>query len=91
MDRQRLQARLIERFEIDPDVARIVAREAADLADRGVYAADFDEPLRVEIVITNLADAPEGSTLVERWNWWLGALELSHGEYQRFRVRPDVV
>ncbi|WP_158855154.1 hypothetical protein [Halorhabdus sp. CUG00001] len=91
MDRQRLHARLVERFEADQDVARIVAREATDLADRGVYEADFDESLGVEIVITNLADAPDGSTLAERWNWWLGALELSHGAYQRFRVRPDVV
>jgi hypothetical protein len=86
-----LQARLVERFDAETAVARIVAREAADLADRGVYAADFGEPLSVEIVTTNLADAPEGSTLAERWNWWLGALELSHGDYQRFRVRPDVV
>ncbi|WEL20282.1 hypothetical protein [Halorhabdus sp. BNX81] len=91
MDRRKLEAQLVETFDTEPETARIVARQATDLADSAQYAADFEGPLTVEIVVDNLNDAPEESDLIERWNWWLGALELSHGGYQRFRVRPDVV
>ncbi|MFB6128547.1 MAG: hypothetical protein ABEJ47_02175 [Halorhabdus sp.] len=91
MDRTQLEARLVETFDADPDAARIVARQASDLADSSQYVDDFDGELTVEIVLDNLGDAPDEDDLVERWNWWLGALELSHGGYQRFRVRPDVV
>lgn len=91
MDRTQLEARLVETFDAESDAASIVARQASDLADSAQYTDDFDGELTVEIVLENLEDAPEASDLVERWNWWLGALELSHGGYQRFRVRPDVV
>ncbi|CCQ33749.1 hypothetical protein HLRTI_002732 [Halorhabdus tiamatea SARL4B] len=91
MDRTQLESQLIEAFDAEPAAARIVARQASDLADSAQYADDFEGPLTVEIVLDNLDDAPAESDLIERWNWWLGALELSHGGYQRFRVRPDVV
>jgi len=38
-------------------------------------------------VIDHLGDAPDGSSLVERWNWWLGALDAAYGDYDYFTVR----
>lgn len=90
MDRTQLESQLVETFDADPAAARIVARQASDLADAAQYVDDFDGELTVSVVLENLDDAPEEDDLIERWNWWLGALELSHGGYQRFRVRPDV-
>ena len=89
VDRSRLETRLVESFDADPAVARVVAREATDLADSGHYMADFGTSLTVAVVVSNLTDAPEDTTLAERWNWWMGSLELSHGGYVRFHVRPD--
>ncbi|WP_136689866.1 hypothetical protein [Halorhabdus amylolytica] len=91
MDRSRLETRLVERFDADPAVAHVVARAAGDLVDSGSYPTDVDASLTVEVVIANLADAPDGTDLAGRWNWWMGALELSHGGYDRFCVRPDAV
>lgn len=28
-----------------------------------------------------------GEGLADRWNWWIGALELAHGGFERFAVR----
>ncbi|MFB6308933.1 MAG: hypothetical protein ABEH35_06345 [Haloarculaceae archaeon] len=91
MDRDRLERELRATFGASDESARVVARQARDLADGGTYADDIGHDLTVEEIVQNLADAPDGHTLAERWNWWLGALELSHGGYERFRVRPDVV
>ena len=30
--------------------------------------------------------APDDHGLVERWNWWMGALELAYGGYRQFGV-----
>ncbi|MBX0295594.1 hypothetical protein [Haloarcula nitratireducens] len=90
MDRQELEAALRERFGDEDDLASVVARQARDLADARQFEDDFDDELTVETVVRNLRDAPEDYSLVERWNWWLGALDLSHGGYARFSVRPDV-
>ena len=88
MDRTRLE-RELEAFDggADADARRVVARQAGDLADAGRYEADFGAPLTVETVVANLRDAPRDHGLVERWNWWVGALEVSHGGYDQFRVR----
>ncbi|MFB6200621.1 MAG: hypothetical protein ABEI98_01275 [Halorhabdus sp.] len=91
MDRQRLTERLTERFDADPARARVVARAAGDLADSGRYAADFQTSLTIDVVLANLRDAPDDSTVDERWNWWMGALELSHGGYSQFDVRQSAV
>jgi stage V sporulation protein SpoVS len=88
LDRETLQRRLTAEF--DAVGARAVSRQARDLAESGSFAADLGYELTVEDVVSNLRDAPEGYTLAERWNWWLGALDLSHGGYLRFRVREDV-
>lgn len=91
MDRQALDQALAERYDTDEMVRRAVTRQARDLADSGQIAEDLGAPLSVETVLANIDDAPDGHSLVERWNWWLGALDLSHGGYERFRVRPDIV
>jgi hypothetical protein len=89
VDRQELERVLCETFE-DEGAAAVVARQAGDLADGGQYDDDFDGELTVETVVENLQDAPSEYGLAERWNWWLGALDISHGGYTRFSVRPDV-
>lgn len=91
MDRQALEAALAERYDADEAVRRVVARQAQDLTDSCRIAEDFGYPLTVEDVLANIDDAPDDHSLVECWNWWVGALDLSHGGYDRFRVRPDVV
>ena len=89
MDRQELERVLSERFD-DAGAAPVVARQAGDMADGGQFDVDFGGELTVETVVDNLQDAPDGYSLAERWNWWLGALDLSHGGYTRFSVRLDV-
>ncbi|MEF8888268.1 MAG: hypothetical protein V5A30_10705 [Haloarculaceae archaeon] len=89
MDREELEQRLAAEFgEVG---LRAVSRQARDLADSGRVAEDLGFEVTVETVVSNLQDAPDDHTLVERWNWWVGALDLSHGGYLRFRVREDVV
>lgn len=90
MDRAQLVERLDAEFDGSERALRAVSRQAQDLADSGRIADELDYQLTVDTVVSNLADAPDGHSLVERWNWWIGALELSHGNYQRFHVRPDV-
>jgi hypothetical protein len=89
VDRQALERTLRETFD-DAGAAPVVARQAGDMADGGQYDADFGGELTVEVVVDNLQDAPDEYTLAERWNWWLGALDISHGGYARFSVRPDL-
>jgi hypothetical protein len=86
VNRDRLE-RELERFEGDADARRVVARQARDLADSGLVEEDLGFELDVDAVLDNLEDAPEDHTLVERWNWWVGSLELSHGGYEQFQVR----
>ena len=90
MDREQLVDELDEQFGGSDTALRAVSRQARDLADSDRIETDLDIELTVESVISNLQDAPEEYTLVERWNWWIGSLELSHGGYQRFRVRPEL-
>jgi hypothetical protein len=85
VDQQEL-ADALATFEGTPDERRVVARQARDLADAG-RPDHFDRELTVADVVSNLADAPDDYALVGRWNWWVGSMELSHGGYDRFRVR----
>ena len=91
MDSKELDSALAEAFEGTESARRVVARQARDLADSGKIQAELGFELTPEQVVSNLQDAPEDHGLIERWNWWLGSLELSHGGYNRFRVRPDAV
>lgn len=91
VDRERLERELEEVFGGDEETLRAISRQARDLADSGRIDDDFGHELTVGTVVENLQDAPADHDLVERWNWWVGSLDLSKGGYQRFHVRPDVV
>ncbi len=90
VDRERLERELAEAFGGDEETLRAVSRQAQDLADAGRIHEDFGHELTVRFVVDNLADAPDDHSLVERWNWWVGSLDLSQGGYRRFHVRPDL-
>ena len=87
MERAQLEAALAESFDGTPAERRAVARAARDLADSGKPAEDRGHALSVSDVRRHLADAPDGSTVVDRWNWWMGALEAAYGGYDYFTVR----
>jgi hypothetical protein len=87
VDPDRLDDALADAFDAGEGERRAVVRCARDLSDAGRLAADRGTPLTADIVVAELADAPGGSSLAERWNWWLGALELAYGGgYREFRV-----
>ncbi|QCW03168.1 hypothetical protein [Natrinema pallidum] len=86
IDPGRLEGRLREEFGGTTDQSRVVVRQAVDLADSGAYESDVGTALTNEIVLEELADAPEG-TPPERWNWWIGSLELAYGGYNRFDIQ----
>ena len=91
MNRQQLVERLTGEFGTEQRAAQTVARQAGDLADSGRLAGDAGYDLTPGVVLDNLGDAPGEYTLIERWNWWVGSLELAYGTaYRRFRVRPDI-
>jgi len=90
VQRQDLLAKLAAAFDSSERTRRAVARQAGDLADSGRLEEDMDVELTAETVVANLEDAPDGYSLVQRWNWWIGSLELSFGGYQRFSVRTDL-
>lgn len=83
---QRFERRLAEEFDGNAGAERVVARQARDLADSGQFDADMGRELTASAVVENLRDAPADLSLPEKWNWWLGALELAYGGYDRFRV-----
>jgi hypothetical protein len=88
VNRQVLRLLLKQAFpESSPDQRRVVARMAGDLGDSGRYREVKEQELTPQAVVSNMEDAPDDHGLVERWNWWIGALDLAHGEYVEFRVR----
>lgn len=86
MNRELLEIRLAKRFDADAAERRVVTRQAVDLHDSGRYAESRGVQLTIEAVLTNLADAPDGYGLVDRWNWWIGALDLAHGDFGEFMI-----
>lgn len=87
LDEAALREALADAFDGSPAQRRVIVRQARDLSDSGKHLADRGHPLTVGDVVENLADAPEGSGLVDRWNWWMGALEVAYGGYEPFQVR----
>lgn len=79
-------AAALERFGGTAAERRVVARQARDLADAGIVARDRGHELTVDVVVSNLAAAPSGGP-AERWNWWIGSLEVAYGGYASFQVR----
>ncbi|AXR76918.1 hypothetical protein [Natrarchaeobaculum sulfurireducens] len=86
VDRERLERRLREEFGGSSGEARVVVRQAVDLADSNRYESHVGSPLTTDLIIEELADAPDG-TPADRWNWWIGSLELAFGEFGRFTIR----
>jgi hypothetical protein len=86
-DAEELVSALSDAFDGTEAEYRVVARQARDLADAGIVDDDRGHPLTVEAVVRNLADAPGESSVADRWNWWLGALEAAYGGYREFEVR----
>jgi len=76
----------LEAFGGDAAERRAVARHARDLADSGRYVDDTGIELTAEHVVVQLADAREG-TPADRWNWWIGSVELAYGGYAEFQIR----
>ncbi|MFB6168576.1 MAG: hypothetical protein ABEJ43_06990 [Haloferacaceae archaeon] len=79
-------ASALERFGGTAAERQVVARQARDLADAGALERDRGHPLTAETVVDELADAPSGGP-ADRWNWWVGALDVAYGGYARFGVR----
>jgi hypothetical protein len=86
LDPEQLATALAEAFGGSEAERRVVARQARDLADAGRAERDRGHPLTVEEVVRHLRDAPDDSTVPERWNWWLGALEAAYGGYREFQA-----
>ena len=86
IDPDRLERRLREEFGGSESESRVVVRQAVDLADSGAYESDVGAPLTTDVVLEELADAPDG-TPADRWNWWIGSLEVAYGGYERFGIR----
>ena len=86
LDPGRLELRLRREFGGGREECRVVVRQAVDLADSGQYEADVGTALSNDVVIEELSDAPDG-TPANRWNWWIGSLELAFGGYAQFGVR----
>jgi hypothetical protein len=86
LDRADLERRLREAFGGEPGERLVVARAAADLSDSKQYLDDSGIELTPEFVIAELEDAPWGPPS-ERWNWWMGVLEVAYGGYDQFTVR----
>ena len=86
LDPGRLELRLQREFGGTRGQARVVVRQAVDLADAGRYEADVGATLTNDVVIEELSDAPSG-TPADRWNWWMGALEVAYGGYEQFAIR----
>lgn len=83
---ERFERQLAEEFGGDAGTRRVVARQARDLGDSEQFETDTNRELTPATVVETLQDAPEGLALPEKWNWWMGALELAYGGYNRFRV-----
>ena len=87
MNSSKLNDALREAFDGTAADRRVVVRQATDLAAADKSLTDRGVALTVDEVVSNLNDAPAGSDLVERWNWWLGALDIAYGGYQQFTVQ----
>ncbi|ELZ03883.1 hypothetical protein [Natrialba asiatica] len=86
LDPDRLENRLHDEFSATEPQVRIVVRQAVDLAEAGQYEADVGAAVTAGLVVAELGDAPSG-TVPERWNWWMGSLELAFGGYERFSIQ----
>ncbi|XVH32678.1 hypothetical protein ACNS7O_05690 [Haloferacaceae archaeon DSL9] len=87
MDTIRLEQTLEREFGGTDAEIRVVARQARDLFDSQQSLSDRGHELTLDELVGHLHDAPDGSDLIERWNWWMRALDVAYGGYDRFTVR----
>lgn len=87
MDTTRLKHTLQAEFGGSEAELRVVTRQVRDLVDSGQPVSDRGQELTVDELADHLQDAPDESDLIERWNWWMGALDVAYGGYERFSVR----
>ena len=87
MDTNSLDEALADAFESTPTERRVVVRQACDLADSGKAELDRGHELTVDDIVDQLGDAPDEMDLVERWNWWIGTLDIAYGGYVPFTVQ----
>jgi len=95
VDTTRLKHTLNREFGGSEAELRVVTRQVQDLVDSGKTASDRGQELTVDELVGHLKDAPDSSDVIERWNWWMGALDVAYGGYEGFSVRfvrdePDV-
>ncbi len=76
----------LSRFGGGSGERRAVARQARDLTDAGLVSRDRGHALTVDVVLEELAEAPDGGP-ADRWNWWVGAMDVAYGGYGPFVVR----
>ncbi|WP_252699640.1 hypothetical protein [Natronosalvus vescus] len=86
LDPGSLEIRLRRKFGGTRGQSRVVVRQAVDLDDSGRYEADVGAELTNDVVLEELSDAPNG-TPAERWNWWVGSLEIAYGGYGQFSIQ----
>lgn len=88
MDGDELHRRLDRAFDAPRGERRVVVRQALDLAAAGRWAETHEgDALTAEYVVDQLDLAPEGEGLADRWNWWIGSLELAYGGFEPFAIR----
>ena len=87
VDTTRLKHTLNREFGGTEAELRVVTRQARDLVDSGQTISDRGADLSIDELVGHLQDAPDDSDLIERWNWWMGALDVAYGGYERFSVR----
>ena len=83
----RLNSALKAEFGGTDNERQVILRAVQDLADSEKPSRDRGHALTVPGICRHLADAPNDNSLVERWNWWMGALETAYGGYDYFTVR----
>jgi hypothetical protein len=86
MDATELDRRLCEAFDAPDGECRVVVRQAGDLSNSGRYRTDAGVELSAEAVVSNLRDAPDDLLVPEKWNWWMGSLEIAYGGYSEFQI-----
>jgi len=88
MDPEVLDRALLAAFDGPRGERRVVVREALDLADAGRWSDTHDgHALTPDVIVHELAEAPAGESLADRWNWWMGSLEIAFGGFEPFVVR----
>lgn len=70
-------SRLEQEFGGSKAELRVVSRQLRNLLDSGQLEADRGHELTIGESVDHLSDASADSTLIERWNWWMGALKIA--------------